>query len=297
MRQVRTPTLGLLAIAGVLGLGAVACSNEGTAPGAALLSQAQADSLSEQLALDAEDEILGATASGDASFSAVAPTPAASPSVTMQCMPTRSPASPTDTDNDGVPDSVRLDFSGCVFSWPLETDSIRGTIEVLDPTKALADHAVERVFTNLAHVRVFTISGKKTSETRNGTRMTSRDATTLENSETNFRTDYVFRDGSTATHVKTWTSTFTADAAGTIQHDQALPSGIWNVNGTSSWTRGSRTYSLTVTTNPPLHYNAACTTAPRFDAGTLTAAITRNGQTMHVVIQFTACGQYTVTRS
>src|SRR6266699_2313095 len=297
MRQVRPSTLGLLAIAGVLGLGAVACSNDGTAPQAALLSQAQADSLSEQLALDAEDEILGATASGDASFSAVAPTPAASPSVTMQCMPTRSPASPTDTDNDGVPDSVRLDFSGCVFSWPLETDSIRGTIEVLDPTKALADHAVERVFTNLAHVRVFTISGKKTSETRNGTRMTSRDATTLENSETNFRTDYVFRDGSTATHVKTWTSTFTADVPGSIQHDEAITSGDWSINGTSSWTRGTRSYALTVTTNPPLHYNASCTAFPRFDAGKITAVVVRNSQTVTVTIEFTACGVYTVTRS
>jgi hypothetical protein len=297
MRQVRTTTLGLLVIAGVLGLGAVACSNDGTAPGAPLLSQAQADSLSEQLTLDAEDEILGATARGAASFSAVAPTVALSSSVTARCMPTRTPASPTDTHNDGVADSVRLDFAGCVLSWPLETDSIRGTIDVLDPTKALADHAVERIFTNLAHVRLFTISGKQTSETRSGTRMTSRDATTLQNSETNFRTDYVFRDGSTATHMKTWTSTFTADVAASIQHDQALPSGSWSVNGTSSWTRGTRTYSLTVTTNPPLHYNATCTTFPRFDAGTLTAAIMRNGQTMHVVIQFTGCGQYTVTRS
>ena len=297
MRQVRPPTLGLLVIAGVLGLGAVACSNDGTAPGAPLLSQAQADSLSEQLTLDAEDEILGATASGDASFSAVAPTAPPSAGVTARCTPTRSPASPTDTDNDGVADSVRLDFADCVFSWPFETDSLRGTIDVLDPTKALPDHAVERIFTNLAHVRVFTISGKQTSETRNGTRMTSRDATSLQNSETNFRTDYVFRDGSTATHVKTWTSTFTADVAGSIQHDQALPSGTWNVNGTSSWTRGTRTYSLTVTTNPPLHYNATCTAFPRFDAGTLTAAITRNGETMNVVVQFTACGRYTVTRS
>src|SRR6266576_6991639 len=129
MRQVRPSTLGLLAIAGVLGLGAVACSNDGTAPQAALLSQAQADSLSEQLALDAEDEILGATASGDASFSALAP---AAASVTARCTPTRSPASPTDTDNDGVADTVRLDFADCVFAWPFETDSLRGTIDVLD---------------------------------------------------------------------------------------------------------------------------------------------------------------------
>src|SRR6267378_2421556 len=113
MRQVRPPILGLLAIAGVLGLGAVACSNDGAAPGAPLFSQAQADSLSEQLAFDADDEIIGATTSGDASLSAVAPTAAVRSSGTTQCTPTRSPPSPTDTDTDGVPDSVRLDFAGC----------------------------------------------------------------------------------------------------------------------------------------------------------------------------------------
>src|SRR4029077_8444005 len=106
-------------------------------------------------------------------------------------------------DNDGVPDSVRIDFTGCVLSWPLETDTVRGTIDVLDPTRVVADHAVERIFTDLARVRVYTISGKFTSETRNGTRSTRRDATTLENAETNLRTDYVFRNGGTATHVKT----------------------------------------------------------------------------------------------
>jgi len=127
--------------------------------------------------------------------------------------------------------------------------------------------------------------------------MTSWDATTLQHSETNFRTDYVYRDGSTASHVKTWSSSFTADVPGSIQRDQTLPSGNWSINGTSSWTRGARAYSLTVTTSPPLHYNASCTVAPRFDSGTLTATVTRGGATMHVVITFTACGQYAVTRS
>jgi len=296
MWQVRPSTIGVLSAAALLALGA--CTSDGTAPRALILSQAQADSLGEQLTLDVEDEILGAAASGVASFNAVA-APMVSPtsSATVQCTPTHSPASPTDADGDGVPDSVRLDFAGCVFSWPLETDSVRGTIDVLDPTKAVADHAAERIFTDLALVRVFTISGKWTSATRNGTRLTSWDATTLRHSETNFRTDYVLRDGSRATHVKTWSSAFTADVPGSIQRDQPLPSGNWSINGTSSWTRGTRSYALTVTTSPPLHYNATCTAVPRFDSGTLTAAVTRNGQTMHVVIAFTACGQYTVTRS
>ncbi len=297
MRQLRHPSFGLVGIAAVLALGAAACSNDGTAPGTLVLSQAQADSVSEELAFDAEDEISGATTSGIASYSAVAPAGPVTLSGPTQCMPTRTPASPANTDGDGVPDSVRLDFSGCIFSWPLETDTVRGTIDILDPTKAVADHAVERIFTNLALVRVFTISGKSSSATRNGTRMTSWDATTLQHSETNFRTDYVYRDGSTASHVKTWSSSFTADVPGSIQRDQTLPSGNWSINGTSSWTRGARAYSLTVTTSPPLHYNASCTVAPRFDSGTLTATVTRGGATMHVVITFTACGQYAVTRS
>ena len=297
MRQFSHPSLGSLGIAAVLAVAAAACSNDGTAPGTPFLSQIQADTMSEELAFDAEDQISGATASGVASSSAGAPAGPLAPSGPAQCTPTRSPASPTDTDGDGVADTVRLDFTGCVFSWPLETDTVRGTIDVLDPTKTVSDHAVERIFTNLALVRVFTISGKWTSATRNGTRMTNWDATTLQHSETNFRTDYVFRDGATASHVKTWSSRFTADVPGSIQRDAPLPSGTWSINGTSSWTRGTRSYALTVTTNAPLHYNASCDKFPRFDAGTLQAAVTRNGQTMIVSITFAACGVYTVTRS
>jgi hypothetical protein len=121
--------------------------------------------------------------------------------------------------------------------------------------------------------------------------------TTLRTSETNFRTDYVYGNGATAEHVRTWAVLFTADVAGSIQPNALLPSGSWTVTGTSSWTRSHSSYSLTVTTNPPLHYNASCTTAPRFDAGTITAVVTQGTHTMTVSIQFTACGKYTVTRS
>jgi hypothetical protein len=56
------------------------------------------------------------------------------------------------------------------------------------------------------------------------------------------------------------------------------------------------TWSASVTTNPALHYNAACTDAPRFDAGTLTLVVTRTGATSTVTIDYTGCGQYDVTR-
>ncbi|HWC74763.1 MAG TPA: hypothetical protein VG454_12580 [Gemmatimonadales bacterium] len=40
-----------------------------------------------------------------------------------------------------------------------------------------------------------------------------------------------------------------------------------------------------------------CTAAPRFDAGKITAVVVRGTSTMTVTVEFTACGQYTVTRS
>src|SRR5438309_438390 len=92
-------------------------------------------------------------------------------------------------------------------------------------------------------------------------------------------------------------STFTADAAGSIQPDARLPSGTLSIDGTSTWTHGTNSYALTVSTNPVLHYNASCTARPKFDAGTLKTTVTRNSTTSTVTIAFTACGQYTVTRS
>jgi hypothetical protein len=292
--------LRLLAGASFLALGATACSNSSSGPSSTLLTTQQADSIGEELGYDADDEISGATMTGgtttmiaqrldeSGAVAAVAPS--------RMCAPTRSPSSPTDTDHDGVPDSVRFTFD-CVLSWPLETDSLTGTIDLLDPTPTVFDHAVERIFTDVRLARAFTLSGKESSETRSGTRMSNRDSTTLHQSETNFTTAYVFRDGTTATHVKTWTSTFTADTVGSIQADQPLPSGLWNIGGTSAWTRGANSYSLTVTTNPDLHYNATCTTAPRFDSGVITAVVTKGTQTATITVTFTACGTYTVTKS
>src|SRR5207247_8544065 len=111
MRQFRHPSFGLVGIAAVLALGAAACSNDGTAPGTLVLSQAQADSVSEQLAFDAEDEISGATTSGIASYSAVAPAGPVTLSGPTQCMPTRPPAAPVNNDGDGRPGSVGPHFT------------------------------------------------------------------------------------------------------------------------------------------------------------------------------------------
>src|SRR5216117_2967916 len=298
----RTLHSSLLALgtAAIAALGVTACNNDsGTAPATPLMSQGQADSLATTVIADVAGEIATATmdgANGSAMASANASAPAGSTTAT-QCIPAKSPTPVTDADNDGVPDSVRFDYAGCVISRPLSIDSLSGTIDLIDPTKLVADHAVKRVFTDFKRITVDLVSGGKSSVTDNGERMASHDGTTLRSSETNFRTDYVFANGGAAEHVRTWESIFTADVAGSIMPNTLLPSGTWSVNGTSSWTRPRGTNSLTVTTNPALHYNASCSDAPRFDAGKITAVVVRNSQTVTVTIEFTACGVYTVTRS
>ena len=301
----RTIHHSLRTLAGAAAAAAVlvvaACNNDnGTAPATPMLSQAQAESLATTVLADISGEIGTATMDGAGGLAATASFDASAPSgsaMATQCIPAESPTPVVNTDGDGVPDSVRFDYAGCVISHPLSIDSLSGTIDLIDPTKSTADHAVKRVFTDFKVVTVRLISGANSSVTENGTRMASHDGTTLQSSETNFRTDFVFAKGSTAEHVRTWESIFTADVAGSIMRDALLPSGTWSVNGTSSWTRGSRSYSLTVTTNPALHYNASCTDAPRFDAGKITAVVVRGATTMTVSIEFTACGVYTVTRS
>jgi len=300
MRTIRQSLLTFAGATAALVL-VTACNNEsGTAPTTPVMSQAQAESLATTVVADIAGEIGTATMDGAGGLAATAPFDASAPAgsaAATQCIPPETPIPVVNSDNDGVPDSVRFDYAGCVISRPLSIDSISGTIDLIDPTKLVTDHAVERVFTDFRRATVNLVSGKKSSVTDNGTRMASHDGTTLQSSETNFRTDYVYGNGSTAEHVRTWESIFTADVAGSIMRDALLPSGTWSVNGTSSWTRGQRSYSLTVTTNPALHYNASCTAAPRFDAGKITAVVVRNSQTVTVTIEFTACGVYTVTRS
>lgn len=288
-----------IAVAAAVVLGAAACTDS-NAPAVPALSAAQADSLGEVVVADVQGDLDAATVSGAVAFdpfSATLAQPALVVSSSAGCTPARSPASPGNADGDRVPDSVRLDFAGCVIVRPLVTDTISGLIDILDPTPNGADHAVKFVFTDFRTLELSNITNLWRSQTRNGVRQMQRDSSVVSHSVTNFQTDYVYRNGSTATHIRTWNGAFTADVPGSIHPDSVLPSGTFNVSGTSSWTRGSRTWSLTVSTNPALHYDASCTVGPKFDAGTLTAVVTRNGNTTTVTITFTACGQFTVTRS
>lgn len=281
-----------------IGAGAVfaACSSDQTAPRTPLLSQAQADSVAAVVTADVEGELDAGTATSGFGFVPGAPFSGALPSLSGSCTPQISPLPVTNSDGDRVPDSIRIVFTACVIDFRRGADTVRGTIDLVDPTPTGTDGSIKLAFTDLTRVFVGR-DDRRAAVTQNGTRLAIRDTTVLSQTETDFRTDYAFADGSAASHVRDWTAAFTADIPGSIVRDAPLPSGTLIINGSSSLTRnGTVTFDLHVTTPAALHYDAACTDRPRFTAGTLVVEVTRQGATGTITVAFTGCGQYTVTR-
>lgn len=287
---------GAIAALGILG----ACrGDQVTSPpignGKLQLSAAAGDSIQAVVSSDADALADGDTPNGVPGL-ALAPGIGDRPAI-QACRPTRSPNPPVDSDNDRVPDEVLYTYN-CIISRPLETLTTTGTIEVLDPTPVTADLSARHVFTDFFRSRTRIVSGKTWSVKRNGTRERTGDASTLDFNEHGFRSDFVFENGATGSHIKTWASHFAADVPGSIQYD-SLPSGTRTITGSSEWTRGSNTWSFTASTPTALHYNADCDTAPRFDAGVLALVVTdRHGNVANVTVTYgPACGQVSVTRS
>jgi len=268
-----------------------ACSDN-TGPASVSLTSAQAESLSAVLATDVQSEFDFSTANGSGTVNPGAPANTPPP----VCV-TRTPASPANSDGDPVPDSVRLSFNDCVVNYLAGgSDTVRGTIDVLDPTPSTTDHAWKHIFTDFTRIHTGPL-GRQWTWDLNGTRQIIGDSAQLAFTSTNVSTTYTWPNGASANHTRSWSITFTADTAGKIQPDQPLPSGSLSLAGTSTWTRGSNTWNLVASTTTPLHYNATCTVRPMIDSGTLKFVATRNSLTTNVTIQFTACGTYSVTRS
>ena len=229
---------------------------------------------------------------------AVAPMPGAPAMATSSasCMPTRTPSPPTNSDGDPVPDSVRIDFTGCTFTGDAHTVTLSGSIDIVDPTPTTPD----RAFRTRSNAFTRTVTSSATGTTRsvveNGVRSVVGSADQIQLLDTT-QTDYTYGSGATASHARKWLATFAADQAASIQMGSRLPSGNWTISGSSTFTSGTNSYSLSVTTGDPLHYNTSCSVEPRFDSGTLTAVVTKAGVSTTVTIHFTACGQYTVVRS
>ena len=288
------PVVRILAAAALAAL--AACRTEQMAsPHSSILTQAQADSLGDVVTADVQGELDASTASSGLGFIPGAPVGplTANP---LFCIPQVSPTPPADADSDRVPDSVRITFDNCVTGFN-DQDTVRGTIDIVDPTPTTRDHSIKMVFTDLTRIFVDR-HGHAASFTVDGTRELIRDSSTISQTSTDFRTVYRFADGDSVVHLRNWAIVFNADVAGSIHRDAPLPSGTLTVNGTSTVTfNDSTVFSLDVTTPTTLHRDAGCTERPQFDAGKVVAVVMRHGETATITIEFTACGQFTVTKS
>ena len=306
----RSPLLLPALAAAALGLAACS-STPTTGPTTPAMSQAEANAAADVIVSDMSDQTDGATSTSSSPSFSMTAAPVTMPSLAVAAtgvwyFTACSPA-PTVTVNGSTTSYV---FDNCAISRlvPLETLTRNGQVDV---TLGVGSRTL--VFTNFektwARVSFLTGQSITTSATLNGTRSISDDGTTLQHhvygtgdpASSLFQTNYVFADLSTAEHQRNWQGTFTADVASSIVPDQPLPAGMWSVTGNSTFTRNQGTSAQKVwtfsTTGSGVHYNPACTSAPQFDAGTLTvqAANAQTGTTTTFTITFTACGQYTAT--
>src|SRR2546429_314134 len=249
------PGRGLLAGVAAAGLaGVAACPHEPPARVSAgstnpALSLPEANMMGEAVAADAQSELDGATLSSGTFLPGLGAPITPFGAGDAFCMPTRTPASPADADGDRVPDAVRIAFTGCGFAMGSEADTVRGTIDIVDPTPRVADRSVKTVFTDLTWVHVR--DGKVRSLVVNGTRETDRDASVIAQIEKDFKSTYTFPDGSTASHDRTWNSTFTADAAGSIPPDGRVPSGPPRLGGPPARAARPNPYPFSRSPPPP----------------------------------------------
>src|SRR3989442_13391728 len=231
-----------LVAATALALGLAACSSmEG--PNAALTQQ-EAQSVADVVVADA------ASLADAASYDAASGVPMASvpaSATTAQPCPAISPLPVVNSDGDMPPDSVHFDFTGCVIQRPLETVTLSGMIDFVDPPPTVPDHSHRTRFTDFTRTVTKLLSGRTTSIELKGVRTFTGTADALEHSETNFRTDSTYADRPTATHLKTWSSTFTADVPRPIQFGSPLPSRTSNIPGAPTRAPRDRAHSLFVT--------------------------------------------------
>ena len=267
-----------------------------------LMTSTEAQSLADDVADDftgladasAFDALFGLSLSTTSVGGVSINSPPQSPCVTI------SPAAPISSDADIVPDSVRFDYTDCVFTRANGNiiDSLSGTIDFLDAQPTIASLGVRHVFTNFGRSRTnVPFPARSFGAVDNGTREWGASSDTLGHTITNFVTVRTHPLGRSTTHTRDWVGHFTADLAGSIVLGFPLPAGNWTVNGTGTWARGNRSWSVVTSTITPMHYNPACTVEPRIDAGQVMLMVTRNGVESTVDVLFTACGAFTVVRT
>jgi hypothetical protein len=199
---------------------------------------------------------------------------------------------PEDTDGDGIPNSAEY----ILTAPPCRFEGVRGTtldlvgrLQVEDPNPGPggAGFGYSATLVNLRSLFTGEDADHSYSVTRNGTRLLTGTTAGLE-LVTDLQLLRTFSGLSDAAVDQQWGVSFDPEVP--LRINQPLPSGTLDLSGTMNWTRGSESFVLTVTTPTPLHFDASCDGAQRFDAGELHAAGDFGDLTGYVRVRWGDCG-------
>jgi hypothetical protein len=214
---------------------------------------------------------------------------------TASC-PTQTPTNPTDTDEDGVVDTVTDVFTtaNCTEISDGDTISISGTLAIGDPTPTTADLNYNAGLTSFV-VQEGGASGDVTV-TVNGSVTVSETLSAITEAANYSLAGTSTPSGgstSTATYTDNLTATYTfaSPLSTPLVEGDLLPGGTLNLTGGETAMFNTKSYSYTISTPGGLTIDPSCATA--VTAGT--ADITFSGVSKAAVITWTACGAYTVT--
>jgi hypothetical protein len=212
----------------------------------------------------------------------------------LAALPLCAGGEPSAASNDGdpVPDSVVFTFTVPPCSYDDVRDGrveVSGTLEIVDPTPAVAGFEYLARLTDLAYRYVSPNLDGNYTVLRNGTRYRGGNGAGLTLS-VNLQILRALADLDVNV-AQNWTVTFTPAAGLTAQFDQPLTDGTIGIEGTFAWSRLGELYSLTVSTPTPLEFDAGCSDTPqRIVAGELRAAGTFADQDGYLQLVWNDCG-------
>ncbi len=197
----------------------------------------------------------------------------------------------TDSDSDGIPDSITyvFDEAKCKQDVPAirggGTQTLGGQIKLEDTKPTTADHSYRETISALKYVREPALKPKFT-ETRDGTREITQSGNTSLTKTHNITLVRQVNLRAPVTLVNKMAFAYQVSGAGTIDLNQPLPAGTFTLTGSNEFTVGNKVaLVLTTSTKAALIYNPSCD-SQRIVGGELRLTVPKT--TIKIVFQ--ACG-------
>ena len=197
----------------------------------------------------------------------------------------------TDSDNDGVPDSITyiFDEAKCTQVVPAirggGTQTLGGQIKLEDTSPNVSDRSYRETITALKYVRDPALKAKFT-ETRDGTREVAQAGNTSLTKTHNITLVRQVALRAKVTLVNKMAFAYQVSGAGTIDLNQALPAGTFRLTGSNEFTVGNKVpRAFTTSTQAALVYNPSCE-SQRIVGGELRLTTPKT----EIKIVFQACG-------